>query len=634
MKRIFTTLAVVLAASLLAPSLFAQNQPMSDSKIKINLSAARFLVNSPSTIGGLKKITFAPWGDQLAVPIINQPVVAGLDSLAINPLTNAAAISGKVCLLYRGAGVTFAQKAQYAQTAGAIAVIIVNNVSGPAVGMANTGGATITIPVVMVTDVDGQAMNNALHASQSVNVSIGSWNLGGAHDLAILPGYQAAPHAMVIPKSQLSVGANRQPYKNFVAGAIVNYGTSTESSVAVSDSVIWTPTGGSPSTIHTSGYTVSSISPSDSVRFGFGGSNTSYSLPAPTTTGTYTYKYRINYPGPEAVPEDNVYQDVMTVSDSIFCKGNYNFTTNRPTTTIGIQPANATTDFSMGPFYYIADGGYAARKLQYSLSKNSVTTLDGEETYALVYKWVDGSGGSDLDSFVEAPELKLAGYAFKTPLTTADTSGASIILNLRDVSSPTKALMLDSNSWYLTLAQGTANTFVGMDETISFFTRAYEQSQVFGYQEHPMALYTDFYTSISTSTNAIATFPFAGNGYYVDSSFFDRFYYTPAVALHISKNKVTTVPNSVAGVGEPGTFKVYPVPANNFVTVDAKFNGTMKQVNYRLLDISGKLVYKLDKANVNSEQVNIPTSNLSSGLYHLLIIADGNSATREIVVRK
>ncbi|MEO6833415.1 MAG: T9SS type A sorting domain-containing protein, partial [Chitinophagaceae bacterium] len=75
-------------------------------------------------------------------------------------------------------------------------------------------------------------------------------------------------------------------------------------------------------------------------------------------------------------------------------------------------------------------------------------------------------------------------------------------------------------------------------------------------------------------------------------------------------------------------------PATNFVTVDAKFNATAKVVNYRLLDINGKLVYKLDRTNVSSEVVNIPTSNLSSGLYHLLIIADGNSAIREIVVKK
>ncbi|MEO6834221.1 MAG: PA domain-containing protein, partial [Chitinophagaceae bacterium] len=601
MKRLVTTLSVVAAVCMLLPSAFAQNQPMSAGLIKPNLSAARFLVNSPSTIGGLKKITIAPWGDQVAVPIINQPVVAGIDSLALLPLTNAAAINGKICLLFRGAGVTFAQKAQYAQNAGAIAVIIVNNVPGPPLGMANTGTTILTIPVVMVSDVDGQAMYSALYASQPVFASIGSWNLGGAHDLAILPGFQATPHAMVIPKSQLSVGANSQPYKNFVAGAIVNYGTSTETNVGVSDSVIWTPTGGSPTTVHTGGYTVSSISPLDSVKFGFGGSTTSYSLPAPTSTGTYTYNYRINYPGPDAVPQDNVYQDVMTVSDSIFCKSNYNFTTNRPVTTLGIQPAGTTTDFSLGPVFYVADGGYAGLKLQYSLSKNGVPTLDGEETYALVYKWVDGSNGSSLDSFIEAPELKLVAYGFKTPLTTADSSGASIMMNLRDVSSPVKKMVLDSNSWYVTLAQGTSNTFVGVDETVSCFTRAYEQSQVFGYQDNPMMLYTDFYTSIATSTNTMITFPFGGNGYYADSTMFDRFYYTPAVAFHISKNKVgVTPPGAVVGIGEPGTFSVYPVPATNFVTVDAKFNATAKVVNYRLLDINGKLVYKLDRTNVSS----------------------------------
>lgn len=626
---------MVLAAALFAPLVQAQNQPMSDNKIKTNLAAARFSVNTPASLSGMKKVTIAPWGDQAVVPIINKPVVAGIDSLAINPLTNAAAVNGKVCLLFRGSA-TFRQKADYAENAGAIALIIVNNISGSPVGMGNTGTGNVGIPVVMVSDVDGQAINNALNAAQTVTVSLGSWNLGGAHDLALLGSFQSAPHAMVIPKAQLAKGASSQPYKNFTAGAIVNFGTSTETSVAVSDSVIWTPTGGSGTTVHTGGYSVSSITPSDSVKFGFGGSTTSYSLPAPTTTGTFTYKYRINYPGPDATPEDNVYQNTMTVSDSIFCKSNYDFVKGRPSVSLSIQPANVTTDFSLGPVYYVADGGYAARKIQYSLSKNSVPTLDGEETYGLIYKWTDGATGGVLDSFIQAPELKLVGYGFMTPLTTADSVFGDISLNIRDAVSPSKPCILDSNSWYVTLAQGTMNTFVGVDESISYFTRAYEQSQVFGYQEHPMALYTDFYTSLASETNAIVTFPFAGNGYYVDSSFFDRFYYTPAVALHLSKNKVSTTPppGAVGHIGEPGVFAVYPVPATDLFTVDAKFNSTMKDVKYRLLDISGKLVYKLDRGSLSSDKVSIPTSGLSSGIYHLLIIADGSSAVREIVIRK
>jgi hypothetical protein len=636
MKKIFTALGLVAAFSIFFDVASAQNQPMSGGRIRSNLTGARFLVNSPASISGLKKITLAPWAGQLPTPIINQPVVQGFDSLAASPLTNAAAINGKVCLLYRGGGINYIQKVQYAENAGAIAVIIVNNVPGDPVGMGNPGTSTYTIPAVMVSDVNGQLISNQLRASVPVFVSLGAWGLGAPHDLAILPGYQSGPHALAIPSSQLAKGTGRTPYKNFTAGAILNYGTASETNITVRDSVVWNPTTGAASTIHQGSYNVSSIGSTDSVRFGFGGSTTSWDIPFTNpSTGYFNYNYRLTYGNTDAYPDDNIYNFRQYVTDSIFCKGNYDFTTNSPKVTIGFRPSNATTAWSWGPLYYVADDSFAARKLQYRISKSTGTpTLDGSETFALLYKWTDGLGGQPLDSFVEAPELKLVGVGYKA-FTTADSSGAVITLPIRDAINPAKTVVMDSNSWYWTAAQATSDAFIGVDQSISYFTRSYEQSQVFGFQEHPEAIYVGDYSNLATETGAVVTFAFGGNGYYIDSTFFDAFYYIPNIALHISKQKIPRIPEGIQHVGstEIGELDVFPIPASSSITVDVRLVKNFNKVAYRLLDIGGRVVYSTDHMSVRNDRFEIPSGNIASGIYHLVVIADELLTTRQVVIR-
>lgn len=76
-------------------------------------------------------------------------------SLACAPATNAAAIAGKICIVRRG-DCLFVQKVKNAQNAGAVAVIVVNNVEGNIV--MGGGDSTITIPAISVTQEIGEAI--------------------------------------------------------------------------------------------------------------------------------------------------------------------------------------------------------------------------------------------------------------------------------------------------------------------------------------------------------------------------------------------------------------------------------------------------------------------------------------------
>jgi hypothetical protein len=82
------------------------------------------------------------------------------------PVTNACEsitnnVAGKIVLIDRGT-CTFQSKAQKAEAAGAIGVIIANNQQGPGPGMPSDGTASVGIPVLSISQAQGAALKAAL----------------------------------------------------------------------------------------------------------------------------------------------------------------------------------------------------------------------------------------------------------------------------------------------------------------------------------------------------------------------------------------------------------------------------------------------------------------------------------------
>jgi minor extracellular serine protease Vpr len=82
----------------------------------------------------------------------------------------AAGASGKIALINRGA-CTFSQKVANAKAAGAVGVIVVNNVAGDPTAMATTVGFDDDIPALMVSNVDGAALRAAHATSVTIAAS-------------------------------------------------------------------------------------------------------------------------------------------------------------------------------------------------------------------------------------------------------------------------------------------------------------------------------------------------------------------------------------------------------------------------------------------------------------------------------
>lgn len=168
-----------------------------DSALDTSPSAA-LKINTPASIAGnYSFVVTTSFGGSLNTPITGNLVLA-IDGAAptddaCTAITNTSQMNGNIAVLRRGA-CSFDDKVKRAQDAGAIAVIVVNNVTtapismgGDGLGFGEEGNAlNITIPSAMVSMADGNTIIAALGAGVNATLEVGSSSSG----FAIVPGIQ------------------------------------------------------------------------------------------------------------------------------------------------------------------------------------------------------------------------------------------------------------------------------------------------------------------------------------------------------------------------------------------------------------------------------------------------------------
>ncbi len=147
-------------------------------------------VSSPSTVeGNYASILTNSFGGDLSsdvtgdLVLVNDGVATVID--ACETLMNAAELVGKIAVIERGI-CNFTDKVIKAQDAGAIAVIMINNVAGDPISMGGEN-TSITIPAVMISKTNGSLLIDALE-KELINVTLSS--TGSQLTGLILPGVQ------------------------------------------------------------------------------------------------------------------------------------------------------------------------------------------------------------------------------------------------------------------------------------------------------------------------------------------------------------------------------------------------------------------------------------------------------------
>ncbi|WP_369047915.1 PA domain-containing protein [Tenacibaculum sp. UWU-22] len=153
-------------------------------------SNAKITVNSPTNIAGdYNAVLTTSFGGDLSSPITGDLTLVNDGTSptddACETITNFAAVNGKIAVIKRGT-CFFAEKVKRAQEAGAIAVIMVNNVGGYPIVMGGSD-ASITIPSLMISKTDGETIINQLTNGVTATLTLVDEN---ALNMANVPGIQ------------------------------------------------------------------------------------------------------------------------------------------------------------------------------------------------------------------------------------------------------------------------------------------------------------------------------------------------------------------------------------------------------------------------------------------------------------
>ncbi len=144
-------------------------------------------VDSPTPLAGDRRVGTATFGAPVSEEAVSGVLVQAEDpndaagastTDACSALTNAAAMAGHVAIVDRGT-CTFVSKAANVQAAGAIAMVVVDNVASSAPGGMSGDDPSVTIPSVRLTKADGDLLKANLAAGIVVSLRINPRSLAG-----------------------------------------------------------------------------------------------------------------------------------------------------------------------------------------------------------------------------------------------------------------------------------------------------------------------------------------------------------------------------------------------------------------------------------------------------------------------
>ncbi|MEZ5008235.1 MAG: T9SS-dependent M36 family metallopeptidase [Chitinophagales bacterium] len=132
-------------------------------------------INAPGNLAGGYITADAQFGPNIPTNGLTRDVFIYEDGTepindACEPAINGVSLNDKIVILDRG-DCTFVAKVKRAQNAGAKAVIVVNNIDGPPTNLGGTD-LTITIPSLMISKEDGEAIKAEILNGGTVNATI------------------------------------------------------------------------------------------------------------------------------------------------------------------------------------------------------------------------------------------------------------------------------------------------------------------------------------------------------------------------------------------------------------------------------------------------------------------------------
>ena len=501
------------------------------------------------------------------------------DSLSCGALVNGTSISGNIAVCYRGS-CEFGTKALNAQNAGAIGVIIINNLGGSPVAMgAGADGGAVTIPVVMISNVDGALLRPEIDGGNT-SVFIGSKSGLYADDLGARQGDALRAESF----GTLSMLAQDNTEFEVQLGSWVrNYGSADQTNMILNCQIELNST-----TIYDETSAGQTLVSGDSIF-----------VPLPTFSqstygaGYYSVTYTISADNADEDLFDNVWEADFYISDSLYSLGHLNAGDG--------APINNTNQFNGGTYLetclYFSDPNasrmaIAGMTLSAGTSQNPTpTSIDGEFVEIYAYEWTDAF--TDINN-----------YDFNNVTLNPVTSGDYIYIG--DLQSQNVYIPFDDNivlqddQKYLFCANFIGGVYPGYDTEV-------------GYEEN-LNTYLQPLNMVRIDNQA----PWYPAGYGTDRA--------PAMSVHMF---------DAASIGfveeEKEAIYPYPNPASEFITIPlgANYDNVMLTVT----DLQGREVINREMS-MQGSKLTVDVSALSGGVYVFKLTHDGEIETFNVNITK
>ncbi len=538
-----------------------------------------FEATNPAPVQGLYDFEpAADWGRSLtdtAVTGFGALVDDGTaaDSLGCNALTNGASVAGKIAFVYRGT-CEFGQKALRAQNAGAIAVVVINNVDGTMSMGPGAQGAGVTIPVVMIGKQEGIQLRPYLNAG-TLELFIGSKQNLYQFDLGITPGDAIRPLNYATP-SLLVSGADE--LQNMQIGSVVrNFGSQPQSNVTLTARIDL-----NGSQIWQQSTTVSNLNSGDS---------TILSLPTWTipnaNVAKYTLTYTVSSSNTDEENTDNTLSQDFYVTDGVYCKSRFDVVANKPIQNAGITAQNPSIIWGI-LMNAVNGNNMKATGIQFSASTRTTDSLTGQLVSGILYEWDDANsdGGITDDELVE---IAVGFYSYESNL-----QNEVLTIDLGDTPGDGPALAANKVYFVAVQYEGTVPVFFGVDQDLD---------------------YNETINAYSQSIN-----PLNSEGTWYGGGFGTN--QVLAIAVNTAFNNVSIDEDIISALN----LSVYPNPANDAVNVVFGHPVSNSDVEVRVLDVTGKTILTHQYAIGSAENfVTLDTQAIAAGAYYVQVSLNGKA---------
>ena len=495
-----------------------------------------------------------------------------------NTLTNN--LTSKIAVIYRNT-CNFSTKALNAQNAGAVAVIIINRDPESVSMGAGTDGANVTIPVVMLSSIDGAALISAI-ANGPVEMFIGNKqnlfvNDGGASkDQALISRYGSIPLSMANNNYSFGVGLQMYNFGSANNNFTINAEITNPSGLSVYNNTI-------NSAPIVSGDTLAAFN------------GNTYSFPDYTMSnaviGKYTLTYTITVDGQNDDSNyDNVLSSSFYVTDDVLSLARQDTLTGK--VLVNSFPSNATSSYQacmmLQDVYPNATTGIAG--LYFSVQSDSVT-IANEPVLAEIFEWNDawteiGTAWSNI-TFNDINSVGTIDY-----VCSSNNDNGKVVY----APFPSAVLLNDNQRYLACLTTYNSEIAFGYDNGITY------DGNVGIYSQPISPLNIDAATTWFSGWSGVSAF---------------------SLGLKLISNAGIADLNSVDGVA-------YPNPANDKVTVSIDAEGLAKLT---VSDISGKITF-LNDLNLVNGKADVNISTLDAGIYVFNIVLEDGKTSQFNVVKK